>query len=75
MIETGTIAELERNYPDEWILVDILELEENEPKTGKLLAHSPSRDALYEYAMKIDIKFPLVEWTGRCPKKGYVSIL
>jgi hypothetical protein len=75
-METGTIFEFEEKYPDEWILVDILDLDdENEPKTGTLLAHSPSRDALYEYATKIDLKFPLVEWTGRCPKKGYISIL
>jgi len=73
-MEIGTITEFEKKYPNEWILVDILELDEqNEPKTGQLLGHSPSRQAIYDYAKTIDMGFPFVEWTAVVLKRAMQS--
>ena len=44
-----TVAEVERRYPDEWVLVEIVrDHKHHERIAGRLLAHGPDRDALDE---------------------------
>ena len=72
----GNIPEIEKQYPDEWLLFEVYELDElSRPIEGRLLAHSPNRDALDEYWSNTEVKFPYVAWSGSKPKKGYISIL
>ncbi len=75
-LQEGNISEIEKQYPDEWLLFEVYELDKlNRPIKGKLLVHSPSRDALDEYWSDIDVTFPYVVWSGSKPKKGYITIL
>jgi len=77
-METGLVSDFIKRYPDEWLLIDILKLDEmRNPYSGKLLGHSPSREAIDEYTFMIkdQIKFPCVLWSGCKPKKGYLSLL
>jgi hypothetical protein len=42
-----TVAEVERQYPDEWVLLEIVRDHKHHPRVaGRLLAHGPDRDAL-----------------------------
>jgi len=42
-METADIPQLEKQYPDEWLLFEVYEVDKlNRPTKGKLLAHSPS---------------------------------
>jgi hypothetical protein len=42
-----TVAEIERQYPDEWVLVEIVrDHKRHERVVGRLIAHSPDRAAL-----------------------------
>ncbi len=44
-----TVAEIERRYPDEWVLVEITrDHKHHEQVAGRLLAHSAERDDLDE---------------------------
>ena len=44
-----TVAEIERRYPDEWVLVEITQAHKHHQRVkGRLLAHSPNRDDLDE---------------------------
>ncbi|MGQ9627406.1 MAG: hypothetical protein ACUVV0_10950 [Anaerolineae bacterium] len=51
--EVVLIAEVEKLYPDEWLLFEVVETDEmNRPIKGRLLAHSPD----YDY-----VKYKLLE--------------
>lgn len=48
-MELLKVAEIERRYPDEWVLVEIVrENKHHERIVGRLLAHSQNRDDLDE---------------------------
>ena len=75
-METLDVTELEKQYPDEWLLFEVYEVDElNHPIRGKLLAHSPSRAALDEYWEKIEVKLPYVTYSGQRPRKGMAAVL
>ncbi len=47
-----TIEEMEKQYPDEWLLIVDYELSENtELLTGRLVAHSKSRKEIRDVSM------------------------
>ena len=49
-----TMQELERLYPNEWVLGDVVEADEaGTPRRLKLIVHSPSRDKIHERTMKV----------------------
>lgn len=66
--ELLTIKEIERNYPDEWVLIVDCETDESTTsvKRGRVVAHGRKRD-IYEkaknYVGKISIRF-----TGKLPE-------
>ena len=75
-MESQDIKEVEKQYKDEWLAFEVYEVDElNRASKGKLLAHSPSRAALWEFIMKIPSKHTYVTYTGPRPKKGMVSVL
>jgi len=72
MTESVSIKELNKRYPDEWVLAEIVEEDDLErPTRVKVLKHSPKRkeiyDALEEFSGRIAVLF-----TGDVPRKGTV---
>jgi hypothetical protein len=43
-----SIEEIEALYPDEWILVDVTELDGGEPLRGIVIDHGPQREPLWD---------------------------
>lgn len=76
MAETD-ILEIEKQYPDEWLLFEVYEIDkQGRPIKGRLLAHSPSRAALDEYWDKIPhCHHSYVTYTGERPKRGMAVVL
>lgn len=75
-MKNQNIKEIERQYTDEWLLFEVYETDEmNRPVKGRLLAHSPSRAALYEFLSKHPCAHFYVTFTGARPKKGMVAVL
>ena len=71
MEETATIEEIEKKYKDEWVIIEVLEENEfEEPTKGSLIAHSKSRDEIYDL-LKDKTGDISVFFTGDIPKKGY----
>jgi hypothetical protein len=65
------IEELKKKYKDEWLLIKITIMDEQDrPTEGEVLLHSKSRDEIYE-AQK-DLKDDLyITYSGELPKKGF----
>ncbi len=71
MEETATIEEIEIKYKDEGVIIEVLEENEfEEPTKGRLIAHSKSRDEIYDL-LKDKTGDISVFFTGDIPKKGY----
>jgi hypothetical protein len=55
-----SLEEIEAMFPDEWILVDVTELDGGEPIRGIVLDHGPEKGPLHERKMR--------DWdTMNCP--------
>ena len=65
------IEELKKKYKDEWLLIKITIMDEQDrPTEGEVLLHSKSRDEIYE-AQK-DLKDDLyIKYSGELHKKGF----
>jgi hypothetical protein len=75
-METDDILQMEKQYPDEWLLFEVYETDEqSRPIRGKLLAHSPSRAALDEFSAKIRCHDRYITYTGETPRKGMEVVL
>ena len=71
MNEIASIEEFENKYQDEWILVEVIEKDDlNQPKKGKLIAHSRRRDDIYD-EMRKHHGHTAIFFSGEIPKKGY----
>ncbi len=78
--EIVTVAEIERQHPDEWVLVQITRDHKAHPRVaGHLLAHSADRADLDEPHRRFRAEHPnarLYEfYTGALVAKGFVAIL
>jgi hypothetical protein len=76
----STMAEIEREYPDEWILLEITRDNRDYRRVaGRLLAHSPDRSALddpYERFRAAQPQARVLEvFTGDIVPEGVVVIL
>ena len=67
------IAELKRIHKDEWVLAEVLEVdEEGAPKRVKLIKHSKNRDEIYKELKNVEKgKHICTLYTGEIPKEGY----
>lgn len=53
--EVVLIAEVEKLYPDEWLLFEVIETDEmNRPTKGRLLAHSPDSAVVEKVLLEAD---------------------
>lgn len=66
------IEEIKGKYKDEWVLVEVLAEDEiGEPTEVELIAHSKSRDEIYEVLKETKTRYTYQFYTGEIPKKGY----
>ena len=79
-MDEKTIQEIERLYPNEWVLVEETAWNETEmPVRGQVLAHSPERDALTRQIRQVTRQRPGVKlfsfYTGEKISEDTVPIL
>ncbi len=59
MPEVVDIAEESKKYEDEWLLFEVIEVDEvDRPIKGRLLCHSKSREEIHEMVMKVRDSVP-----------------
>jgi hypothetical protein len=64
----GSIEEFLESHPDKWILIEVLEMnEEGHPTVGRLLAYTKSRDEIYTELRGSNLKDVAVFHTGSVP--------
>ena len=67
--EVLTMPEIERRYPDEWILIgDPIKDKDLNVLAGKVLFHSPDRDEMYDKAVELKPGNFASHFTGKPPK-------
>ncbi len=79
-MKTVTMEEVERQYPDEWVLVEIVrDHKDHRRVVGRLLAHSPNREDLDEPQQRFRAEHPRTRlyefFTGDVVPEGMVVIL
>ena len=79
-MEIVTAAEIERRYPDEWVLLEITrDHKDHQRVAGRLLAHSPDRADLDEPYRRFRTGHPndrLYEfYTGDLVAEGFTVVL
>lgn len=67
--ETLTLAQIEDHYPDEWVLIENPELDDDlEIIRGRVIAHSADRAAVSRYDKHHRPKSAAYFWTGQLPE-------
>lgn len=71
---TQTIDAIKKKYKNEWVLVDVVEEDKlNRTTKGRVLAHSKSREDIYDKMLKLPKGFNVaIFYTGEIPPKGTV---
>ena len=65
------IEHIKQEHKDEWLLIHVERTDElNRPIEGRLVAHSKSRDEIYQ-RMKTVKGHTYTVYSGKIPKKGY----
>ena len=76
MEDLVNIKEYEKLYPDEWLLFEVIEVDEmNRPIKGRLLAHSKDRDEVHKVAMDVKCDHDYITYTGEPIPKDIVVAL
>jgi hypothetical protein len=69
MSELLTLDEMKQHYPNEWLLIDCTELDENlNIIRGKILAHSSHKEDLYQPLSSTHATTTAIEYTGDIPE-------
>jgi hypothetical protein len=69
MDEVLTIAEIERKFDAEWILIENPATDEAlEVRSGTVLCHDKDRDEVYRRAVEIRPKRFAIVYTGKMPR-------
>ncbi len=69
MNEVLTLAEIESQFPSEWILVEDPQTNEAlEVQSGRVLCHSKDRDEVYRKAVELRPKKFAMLYTGTIPE-------
>jgi hypothetical protein len=73
MNEVMTMAEIEKQFDNEWVLLEDPYLDERKQVAGgKLLFHSKDRDEVYRKALELRPKHGAFLYTG--PMPDYIAI-
>jgi len=63
------MSEIAKQYKDEWVLIEYTKLDEQlNLLEGRVLAHSPSKEKIYEQLAKAKGKRISIEYTGKFPE-------
>ena len=66
--EVLTLSQMEARYPDEWLLIESPELDDDmEIIKGRIIAHSPDRALVDREALTRRPKFSAYHFTGELP--------
>jgi hypothetical protein len=69
MNEWLTWPEIVERYPDQFVLVEFTELDEDlNYERGKVIATASSKDEIYRKLLKADVKCFAIEYTGEPPE-------
>ena len=70
-----TVAEIEEQFNNEWILVEDPTLDEDRQVVGgKVLWHSKSRDEMYAKALALRPKRSATLYTGAIPDNIFINL-
>ena len=65
-----TWEEIRQQYPDEWVLIEFTELDaELKVVQGKVIAHSPNKQEIYQTLLRLENERIAIEFTGEMPKE------
>lgn len=60
-----TLEEIKQQHPDEWVLIDFTELDEElKVVKGEVIAHSPNKEAIYKKLLELPNEKISIEFTG-----------
>jgi hypothetical protein len=75
MNEIMTLAEIEKQFDGEWVLVEDPEIDQdNEVVRGKVLFHSKNRDEVDQVAMRLRPKRSAFLYTGPAPDNIFINL-
>jgi hypothetical protein len=75
MDEILTLAEIRKQFDDEWVLIEDPELDENlEVVRGKVIFHSKDRDEVYRKDMELRPGSAAYLFTGKMPEDTVIVI-
>jgi hypothetical protein len=70
------IAEMEKQFKDEWLLFEVLETDEqDQPLKGRLICHHPDRDYVHQKDMETRYPYTYVTYTGPVVPEGIEAAL
>lgn len=69
MADIITFQQMQELYPDQWLLVTRMEMDEQmDLMCGEVLASSRSRDEIYRKLLDVSGKKVAIEYTGEIPE-------
>jgi len=76
MDEILTREEIEKRYPNEWVMIEDPKVDEhNEVVRGKVIGRSPNRSVAYEAVSKSNARCFASLFTGPIVPEGYETVL
>lgn len=76
MDEIIDIAEVEKQFRDEWLLFEVLETDsQDQPIRGRLICHHQDRDYIHKIDMETRFPYAYITYTGPVIPEGTVAIL
>ena len=70
-----TVAEIEKRFDNEWILVEDPVLDEDKQVVGgRVLCHSKNRDEVYQKAVELRLKHSAFLHTGPTPENIFINL-
>ncbi|MFQ5873482.1 MAG: hypothetical protein ACE5JL_06735 [Dehalococcoidia bacterium] len=65
-----TLEEITQQYPHEWVLIEFTELDDElKVVEGKVIAHSPSKEKMYQELVGLEHDKVAIEFTGDMPEE------
>lgn len=62
------MSEIVKKYPGEWVLIEYQELDNDlNVRRGKVIAHSPNKEKIYQRLMETKGQNIAVEYAGQLP--------
>jgi len=73
--ETTSLNQILEQFPDEWLLLEVIEKDiRGKPSRVRLLAHSKDRAAIYKAIPRYPDTSVALYFTGKVPEEGYIAV-